>query len=624
MKRTLQRLLALFCAALLSVTSVSALSVEEAISLLEEYYVNEIPASAYESETLDELFSIVGDPYTYYMDANAYERFNAGVESESSVTGIGVSVRFTDEGLVILSVLDGGGAKDAGLRPGDVIIAINGESCVPGGDQYIQMITGEAGTVVDVTVRRDDGAERTFSIVRKLIELRNTAVSLEDGVGVIDCASFGSRTAAYFSEGLQNYADDARVWVVDLRGNGGGYASAAVNAVGAFTGPGVKLYFLDRGRDCTPNSYWGGALAKAPAIVLVNGGTASASEIFSGDIRAENAGIVVGSRTYGKGLAQLVFDNETDPDLFDDDAVKISISRFYCSDGNTTDRIGVLPTIYVSDALAAPVAELLCAEKPASGDSLRLTLNGNEFWVDLSKARTEAYRAAFSELLSALPPDAEMRGTWNGAEAVLSPEDAAERFGVSVTSRSFTDVSASPYALQINTLGAYGILSGVGGRRFDPSRALTRAELCAMLAQALDVSSSAAGLFIDVTPDSWYSGDVNAMASLGFVNGVGSRRFAPSGTLTQEQFIAVMGRLARFLNFRVDNYARALADAQLSDAKLARFRPWARVEAAALTDYAGNLLYTSPEEIDPLAPVTREQAAATLCNMLKGLDLLSY
>ena len=123
MKRITRRLCAVLCALTLCLTSVSALSVEDALHLLEENYVDPLPAAAYDAKTLDELFAAVGDPYTYYMSAVDYEEFSAGVEKESTVTGIGAGIEYTANGIRITMLLDGGDAKDAGLQLDDYIIA---------------------------------------------------------------------------------------------------------------------------------------------------------------------------------------------------------------------------------------------------------------------------------------------------------------------------------------------------------------------------------------------------------------------------------------------------------------------------------------------------------------------
>lgn len=624
MKKLFRRLTAAICMLTLCLSSVNALSVEQAIELLEKNYVDKLPAAAYEATTLDELFNAVGDPYTYYMSATAYEEFTAGVESETTVTGIGAGIEYTANGIRITSTLPGSGAEEVGLQIDDLIIAADGISCVPAAEAHRNLIIGEAGTYVTLTILHPDGTTQDYRIERRTITLHNTTVTAEDGVGTIDCDSFGSQTAQYFYNGID--ANDAIVdqWLVDLRSNTGGYADAAVGALGAFTGFGPKLYYRLSDGSSFYTLYIAEQKTEKPAIVLVNGYSASASEILSGGIRAEDAGIIVGPRTYGKGTAQIVLDKSGYPDLFDGDSLKITAYRFYCTDGNTTDKIGVLPTILVDNEYTAAIANLLDTEKPETGDYLRFTLNSREFYVDLEKAKAEPYSTALSELLAALPPDAPVGCTVEGQELPLDAALAAQYYGIAVASRAFTDVSSSRYATEINTLATYGMLGGDGAGHFFPERTLTRAELAAMLAQALNISGKTSMGFADVADTAWYAGSVNAIAGLGFMGGVGGGRFDPDSTLTQEQFIAVMGRLTRFLNFHADDYALALTDEELADESFASLQSWARTEASVLTGYDGNMLFTDPADIDPSASITREQAAATLCKILKTLDILSY
>ena len=621
MKTILRRLTAVACAAMLCLTPASALSVEEAVGLLEEYYVDELPAAAYQATTLDELFEAVGDPYTYYMDAAEYEFFSASVEQESTVCGIGAAIEYTAEGVRITQLLDGGGAKDAGLKVGDLIIAIDGVGCVPAEETHRTLITGEEGTYVTLTVRRADGSVEDVRIERRVIQLHNTQVKVIDGVGYIDCDSFGSQTAQYFSDGISENDPDAEHWVVDLRGNPGGFADAAVGTLGTFTGPGRKLFYRFSDGRSFFTLYVGDKLTEKPAVVLVDNMSASASEIFSGGIRAEYAGVVLGGRTYGKGTAQIVLDETNYPEYFDGDCIKITAYRFYCSDGNTTDKLGVLPTLLVSSELTDGVAALLRAEPPALGRYLHLKLNGCDYYVSIDAALLEN-EAAFAELLSALPPDAAVSVCSHGGEIETTPAELIRQFGAA--SRAFSDVSDSPFQTEIDTLAVYRLLNGDGTGRFLPGRTMTRAELSAMLTHLLNTSGGKSMGFTDVPAGSWYADSVNTVAGLGFMSGVGNGKFDPYGTLTQEQFIAVMGRLARFLNFHADNHALALDEDDLAAAKFAHLSPWARVEASVMTSFTGNMLYAELADIDPQAPVTREQAAATLCRILRSLDILSY
>lgn len=619
MKKTLRRLSALLCVLALCLSTANALTVEEAVALLEQNYIEALPAAAYEAETLDELFDIVGDPYTYYMSAEHYQGFQDTVESESSVVGIGVTIEYTADGILIVTVLPGGSAEEAGLKAGDCIIAVGGVSCAPAAEAHRDLILGEEGTFVDLTVRHADGRVRDYRMDRRKVELHNTLFTYKNGIGTMDCNSFGLSTTDYFVDNIVAYPD-AKLWVVDLRGNGGGYTDPAIYILGAFTGNGCKLIFNSARRGRVESSIASPAMTDKPVIVLVDGESASSSEILAGGIRAEKAGIVLGSRTYGKGSAQVVFDQKSYPELFDDDALKVTIYRFYCGDGCVTDKVGVLPTLLVDDAMSADIAALLSVDAPAQGEYLTLTLNGIPFYLSLSARRS----AAFGELLAALPPDADIVRTADSEYEKLTAAQALARYGSAADSRCFTDVSDSPYATQINTLGTYRILGGVGEGRFDPESTLTRAQLAAMLAQALQLNDGPSGLFSDVPEGRWYTGKIGAVAKLGFMDGTGDGRFDPDAPLTQEQFIAVMGRLARFLNINVDDYALKNADAAAASDSLSAFSPWARLGANVLTCYDRNMLYTSLNEIVPAAPVTRAQAAATLCNMLKNLHMLSY
>ena len=626
MKRILRRLCPLLRVLALCLTPASAMTVEEAIRLLNMHYVDELPAAVYEAETLEELFEALGDPYTYYMSAEQYEEFTDYVESETSVTGLGVGIEYTADGILIGSVLPGGGAEEAGLVPGDLIIAIGDTSCVPAAETHRALIVGEAGTYVDITVRHVDGTEQTYRIERRTIEIHNTTASCEDGVCVIRCNSFGTKTGDYFEESVETYDKDAELWIVDLRGNGGGITDSAVASLGIFSGEGDKLFYRTGEGNSYYTRYTLDAMTDKPVIVLVSGNTASSAELFAGGVRADSAGVIVGPRTYGKGTAQIIMDMTNHPGIFKDgSSFKITAYRFYCGDGDTTDKIGVLPTLFVSEQYTAGVASLLRAKKPEAEPYLTLRLNGITLYVSPEQAKADGLDDALGELLAALAPDASLTLTADGKTEEITSGAALARFGNErVKSRRFTDVADSPYADAIDTLGTYGVLNGVGDGRFDPERTLTRAELCAMLSQALNVSSTASGLFPDVPDGQWYTGCVNAAASLGFVNGRGDG-FDPNGTLTQEQFIAIMGRLVRFLNFHADDYALALKEEDLSAEPYGALAPWARLEANVMNESSeGSLLYADLDSIDLQAPVTREQAAATLCKVFQMRKILAY
>lgn len=634
MKQHLRRLLAAVGTLAMLTTAASALSVEQAVDLLEEYYVDDLPQAAYEAETLDELFAAVGDPYTFYMTEEEYQAFLGSVEGSEEQVGIGVAVSYTDAGIEINTVLPGGAAEAGGLVAGDVIIAIDGESCVPAKESDVTRIAGEEGTQVAITVRRADGSTRTFQLTRSAFTLPTTeTVLLEGGIGYIDCDSFASTTGTMVSSGVSQYDEEADLWLVDLRGNLGGVTNAAVEAAGVFTGAGFLLYLRDGSDNYYPYVYLENYQTGDPVIVLTDLYSASASEVFASAIKDYGAGIVVGNRTYGKGVAQIVLDETTNPELFDGDAVKITAYRFYSGAGNTTDGVGVLPTLLIHDELVNDVALLLCTQEPEDTEGwIRLTLGGWYFYVDVDEAKaSDEGTAALSELFAALPPSAPvgvfLEGNWIDLNAVL----AAPYLEINYESRWFTDVAGSPYAEELNTLATYGILQGAGDGTFLPEATLTRAELCALLAQALDRISTSASPFSDVSDERWYAPYITAMYEMGLVEGRGDGTFGPNDTLTQEEFAAILGRLAEFLSTNCHEALKAVTEEDLTDPALDGWADWAKEYAwllgLAYQDQEGrthSMLYTDLDQVDPQATVLREEAGASLYGVLTTLGVLSF
>ena len=630
MKHKGLRLGALFCAAAMTITtSAQALSVEEAYDILRRSYVDRLPRAAKDAESLDELFSYT-DNYTCYMTEEEYQTFLSSVEGEVSFAGIGAEITYAPEGISIVSVLKGGGAEKAGLKAGDMIIAIEGESCAPGSEEQRARLVGEAGTQVRVTVRHTDGSEEDYTITRAAVVQANTTVSAADGVGYIDCDSFGTQTGTYFQDGVRKYDSAVRTWIVDLRGNSGGLTSAAVTALGTFSGAGELVYFVDQSGESSAQRYDGKDLTDKPAIVLMDSGSASASEIFAGGILGTSSGIVIGTRSYGKGVAQVLFDESNCPYLHGD-AVKVTAYRFYCAGGNTTDRIGVVPTLYIPQDQAVAAARLLSGEKTKDSAYLRLVLNGCDFYIDIPAAK-ESSSAALEAILAALTPDAVLYWGENGGERKLTLAQAREKCGFAASSAlDFSDVADSEYAQEIDSLAASRIVFGDGGK-FRPDATMTRAEVCALLAQALDLYSTADGYFTDVAKGSWYAPSVNAMAAIGLVSGVGGGKFDPNATMTQEEFITVLGRLVEFVNLDAREFLDKNPLAILQPLpKYKSFSHWAIRSAELLTNSvfdengdAVNMYCMSLEDIEPQVPILREQAAAALYNALRTTGVLKY
>lgn len=616
MRKLLFRLAAVCLTLSLLTAPALALTVEEALELLEDYYYYDIPEEACQAETLDELFLLLGDPYTGYMDAEQYAAFLEQIEGVVDLVGIGVECSFTGDGILLKRVFPGSPALEAGLRAGDLIIAVDGISCVPAGEEHRQLIPGPEGTDVVLTVLRD-GGRLDCTATRRPVYIPNVQVyPPEDGVGYILCTSFAASTPGSLAGGLRQYGGQASCWLLDLRGNGGGQTNAALEMTAELNGPGRYLYFEDHSGSITPLNGYAGAVTGQPVILLVDGGTASAAEIVSANIRDASRGLLVGSRTYGKGVAQIVLDEATSPAYFDGDCLKITTDRFYTAGGCTTDRVGVIPTLLVDGSLTQEVAGALAG---GSFETSRLCVPFHQYtyYVD-----PDAPEEVLAELLSALPPQLPLLMEDEGAYLPCTPAQAAEELGIIYESRWFSDVAESPYAGAINAMGTYGLLSGTAPGRFAPEEQLTRAQLCVMLARVLNVAFTGPGRFSDVPEDAWYAGAVNTLAALELAGGVGGDRFDPGGTLTQEEFLTVMGRTARFLNYAMD----ACGGSRLTEerqAMLAPYADWARDSAALLAWGAEeSLLFAPLDKLAPSALILREEAAAGMYALLSGLGIL--
>lgn len=604
----------------------SALTTDQAGELLADYYIDEVPQSVLEQATVQQMIETLGDPYTQYFTAEEYAQFNSSME-DANLVGIGVSMLTVQEGLLIQRAYEGSPAAEAGLQAGDLIVAVDGTSVL--GDNLLVAATwvpGEAGTQVAITYMRD-GAEHTVTLTRRPVVIPATYTELVDGhIGYIDCDTFGEDTLKHFLDGLQTYGSQADHWLVDLQNNGGGLVNAATSASACFTGDKLSAYFRDKDGIITPVGSQTEQQTSAPVIVLTNADTASASELFAAAIRDNNAGLVVGGRTYGKGVAQSVFDQKMLPDYFPDgDALKVTVYRLYSSVGTTTNTIGVFPHLLVDSAIAPDVAVLLSGASPAdTGNTVRIDFCGT-WYVDLDTALSEDYRPAFTALLEALPETAAvLEGTggtdgWTNTTAVA----LAEKYGLTdYTPRTFSDIADSPYRQAIQLLATYEVLQGDGTGAFRPTEGLTRAQLCALMAQVLHCQPyTGISQFADVAADSWYFSSVNALARMGLVEGVGDGRFDPDAPVDHQQFITLMARLGRQLNLALDLTASSQPENAVEAPELAGYAGWAR-DSVWLLGEAASLLWDEPEQIVPTAPTTREEAAALTSSLLVHTGIL--
>lgn len=620
--------------ALLLPGAAHALTLEEARTLLTETYIEPIPETVLSQSTIDDMLDALGDPYTVYFTPEEYASFLASME-DTALVGIGISSQVTAEGVLIEIAFEDSPAAEGGLQPGDLITAVDGTS-LAGLDQSTisGLLQGEVGSPVTITYLRD-GQSHSVHLIRQEIVIPATTADLLDGhIGFLDCSTFGSETFDHFTEGLEEYGEAADRWILDLTGNGGGSVSAAVDSIACFTGPAFLAYLRDSQGKYSVYASEQEALTAAPLIVLTDSASASASELYAAAIRDEEAGIVVGWRTYGKGVAQVLLDQDSHPSYFaDGDALKVTAYRFYSPNGCTTNTVGVIPHLMVNPNLADDVAVLLSASEPDGTPRRLLRVDLVKQWyVDLDQALSEEYRSSFSALLEALPDSVRL---WEGGGSPddwtpTSAEVLAEIYGVAYTPRGFTDTADSPYADEIDTLATYFIVAGAGDGTYQPEAPLTRAQLCALLAQALNCKvSEDESSFSDVASDAWYAPSVNALADMGLVTGTGGNLFSPDDPVTHEQFITILSRLAGTLSTQFDSALLDRPEDALEDEALAPYASWARegvwLLAMSQKDLLGgsaSLLWEDLDVIDPTASTTREEAACLLYNLLSYTGVL--
>lgn len=634
----LRKILPLLLVLTFAVTPImaQALTVDQLKTLLQEYYLGEVSDAVLHQDTIESVIKTLGDPYTRYMTAKDYQALMSSM-SDQEISGIGINANVVEGGLLIVLPHEGGPAQKAGLVGGDIIMAVDGKSAVgQTGETVTQWLRGKAGTQVTVDVRHQDGTTRQYTLTRAVLVIPSTTSETVLGrVGYIDCTTFGSTTQAHFLEAVEAERD-ANIWMVDLRRNLGGDVNATAQSLGVFLGQGAVVY-MRNGQDQYV-LFFSQQEAKTlkPTIVLTSQYTASAAEIFSGVIRDVDQGLVIGAKTFGKGVAQTILDSSVpgmEEYFKDGDALAITAFRYFTPSGSTADQIGIIPHLLVDPAQADEIALLLTADEPKGGaeNYLRLDIAGWRWYLDLREAATSENQGYFAALLGALPPSAAVRqGTNQGAWEPVTVRSLVEKYQLAdYHYRGFSDVGTDEAGDKINTLATYDILKGQGSGRYLPDSKMTRAEFCALLVQAMSLKAPKAPMaFSDVPKGAWYADEAAAVSGTGLMLGTGGGRFDPQGTVSQEQLITVMARVGT--NLSAYFYEGAKQWSAEADNVPAAFSGWAQSSVWLLDesqwDLMGkpqSLLHRDVDQIAPRAAATREDAAVLLYNLLTYTQILN-
>ena len=288
------------------------------------------------------------DPYTVYLSPREVQEFEE--KERGSYSGIGASLQKTEDGLVITSVFEGSPAKTAGLVPGDRILSVDGKSTKSAAiETSISRIKGEEGTTVVLSIQSRDKTKpaRDVKVVRKTIEIPETSKRIIDDrgtkVGYVQLYEFGGLAARDVRENVDELSRKGAQWfILDLRYNGGGLLTQAVDVTGIFqTGLVTSTAGLHSPEEELTAT--GPVATDKPMVVLVNGFSASASEIVTGALKDHDRATIIGTKTFGKGLVQSIVD------LGNGAALKLTTAVYLTPDGTNINKKGITPDIVAAD-----------------------------------------------------------------------------------------------------------------------------------------------------------------------------------------------------------------------------------------------------------------------------------
>ena len=334
--------------------------------LLSDYYV-ELDEEELLTGAVRGMLSSIGDPYTFYYTADEMKRSNE--MSDGVYHGVGMVVQLNEDGTIqVIQVYEGSPAEAAGILDGDLIVAVDGVQVETDSqkayEDSIARISGEDGTPVVITVERD-GVKMDLTAVRAEVTVSHVEREiLDDDIGYVRITQFSGDDVDGFSSAIAAFKDaGVRGMIVDLRDNPGGYLDHVVQICDQVLPEGLVTYYEDRqgkrGEEYSTANYW-----DVPMVVLVNGNSASGSELFTAAVQDYERGTVIGTTTFGKGIVQTVIP-------FSDGAgMQLTTASYYSPKGRSIHQVGVEPDIVIEYDGSDGTDNQLAAAIQALKDSL--------------------------------------------------------------------------------------------------------------------------------------------------------------------------------------------------------------------------------------------------------------
>lgn len=315
---------------------------------IDQNFIKEVKSSKLVDGSLKGMFESLNDPYSRYMDKKEMKRYLE--DTSGKFVGIGIVVKNNKKGLIeIISVMDNSPAKEAGLKAGDIIYKVQGKEYEGKNlEKAVENIKGKEGTKVDIIVVRET-EDKSVEEIKKTIPRKQIVVEsvkseiLEDNIGYISISAFEDETYNDFKTQLDSLKSKGiKSLVLDLRGNPGGSFDRAVKIADTFIDEGLIVYTKDRNGTKEKTKATKGKV-DIPLAVLIDEGSASASEIVASSIQDHKAGTIVGEKSFGKGVVQIL------KELSDGTGFKLTISEYFSPDGNTINKKGVKPDVEIKN-----------------------------------------------------------------------------------------------------------------------------------------------------------------------------------------------------------------------------------------------------------------------------------
>ena len=312
-----------------------------AMSFIDSYYVQEVDKNNLIDGAIGGMVHSLGDPHSIYLEPKLYTQLQA--ETSGSFGGIGVYMGFKDGGVQVISVMPDSPGERVGLMAGDSILAVNSQPVTEiSPDEVALKIRGEIGSTVDLLIHREGQEDKTYTITREIIKVKTVyGKMLSDSLGYIRISNFSEHTGKEFKDTLETLANNhMKGFILDLRQNPGGVITSCVEIAREIVpaGPIVSVIKRDGDKEVYSSDL---AAAKYPIVVLLDGHSASASELLSGALQDTKAALIVGEKSYGKGSVQTVIP------MFQDDGLKLTIAKYYTPNGRSIDGVGIQPDVEV-------------------------------------------------------------------------------------------------------------------------------------------------------------------------------------------------------------------------------------------------------------------------------------